>query len=64
MTKYKPSWGDAPEWANYLSMDADGKWFWYEEKPFYSSSDDRWHIDSGRYERAVESNGTLEKRPD
>jgi hypothetical protein len=29
----KPSWSDAPEWANYLAMDKDGAWYWYELKP-------------------------------
>jgi hypothetical protein len=26
-------WKYAPEWANYLAMDADGDWFWYESEP-------------------------------
>ena len=29
----EPDWKDAPEWANYLAMDANGYWWWYEEKP-------------------------------
>ena len=29
----KPSWEDAPEWAQWLAMDDDGEWYWYEEKP-------------------------------
>lgn len=29
----KPDWKDAPEWANWLAMDADGKWYWYENNP-------------------------------
>lgn len=29
----KPDWSDAPEWANYLAMDNNGDWYWYEEKP-------------------------------
>jgi hypothetical protein len=29
----KPDWKDAPEWANWLAMDADGKWFWHEYEP-------------------------------
>ncbi len=28
-----PDWKDAPEWANWLAMDADGRWFWYKDKP-------------------------------
>lgn len=30
----KPDWKDAPEWANWLAMDDDDCWFWYENKPY------------------------------
>ena len=29
----KPNWLTAPEWANYLAMDIDSEWSWYEEEP-------------------------------
>ena len=29
----KPSWNDAPEWAQYLAADKDGAWYWYEREP-------------------------------
>jgi len=29
----KPSWDDAPYWANYLAMDEDGSWYWYSIEP-------------------------------
>lgn len=29
----KPSWNDAPSWANWLAMDKDGKWYWYKYEP-------------------------------
>lgn len=29
----KPSWNDAPEWANWLAHDKDGGWNWFDEKP-------------------------------
>lgn len=29
----KPDWKDAPEWAQWLAMDEDGKWYWYRGKP-------------------------------
>ncbi len=29
----KPDWKDAPEWAQYLAMDADGMWWWHELRP-------------------------------
>ena len=28
----KPSWDDAPDWANWLTYDESG-WFWWEVKP-------------------------------
>lgn len=35
----KPSWDGAPEWANYLAMDSDGGWYWYQCKPERGSYD-------------------------
>ena len=29
----KPDWSSAPEWAEYLAMDGDGEWWWYEVEP-------------------------------
>lgn len=29
----KPSWKDAPAWANWLAQDEDGEWYWYENEP-------------------------------
>ena len=29
----KPSWDDAPVWANWLAQDFNGDWWWYEDKP-------------------------------
>jgi len=29
----KPDWKDAPEWANYLAMDQNGDWYWFENLP-------------------------------
>lgn len=29
----KPLWSTAPEWAQYLAMDEDGTWYWYEIEP-------------------------------
>jgi hypothetical protein len=29
----KPDWKDAPSWANYVAMDADGEWWWFEREP-------------------------------
>lgn len=29
----KPDWNDAPEWAQYLAMDENGAWWWYDDEP-------------------------------
>lgn len=29
-----PSWDEAPKWAQWLAMDADGSWTWFDRKPF------------------------------
>ena len=29
----KPDWKDAPEWAQWVAMDKDGTWAWYEDEP-------------------------------
>ena len=52
-------WTNAPEWANYLAMDDDGSWWWYELEPnidrgeFYSD---------GAYEMALITGPHLIKR--
>ena len=35
----KPDWSDAPNWAAWLAMDANGQWNWWEEKPEITSED-------------------------
>lgn len=40
-----PSWDDAPRWARYLAQDANGTWWWYEQKP--QLFDDFWWSDTG-----------------
>jgi hypothetical protein len=32
-TSPKPSWDDAPDWAEWLAQDSDGRWVWYGLKP-------------------------------
>ena len=29
----KPLWSNAPDWAGFLAMDADGEWNWFKEEP-------------------------------
>ena len=63
----KPDWKDAPEWANYLVMDEDGAWGWYEEEPTRNIT--CWsgpYPYTSRVEPAILENwkDSLEKRPD
>lgn len=32
-------WTQAPEWANWWAVDALGKAYWYEDKPFYEDAE-------------------------
>ena len=48
----KPSWDEAPEWANWLAMDKDGSWVWFERKPYIMSESDRaWREEAGTFFR-------------
>ena len=47
----KPDWAYAPEWANWLAMDAPdpdegsgGYWWWYAEKPVLSEILKGWYV--------------------
>ena len=33
----KPSWDNAPDWANWLTYDKDG-WYWWEDMPYYDDT--------------------------
>lgn len=69
----KPSWSDAPEWANWLCQRDDGMWFWCIEEP--RVSEDGW--ETSHEARAAHPSGdqvpenvlgdwrdTLERRPE
>lgn len=64
----KPDWKDAPEAANYLAMDGDGTWCWFETEPSWEDSIDGW---TNPYDGRVWAAGyacqypedSLEKRP-
>lgn len=62
----KPDWNEAPEWANYLAMDENGVWFWYEHEP-NSIGDDEWFAHKGNCLPATcdatKWRETLEERP-
>lgn len=56
----KPSWKDAPDWAKFVAMDGDERWYWYETKPEWDDQKNK-YVTTGKY--AATSNGTLEERP-
>ena len=66
----KPSWKDAPEWANWLAQDEDGEWWFFSAKPKVQSVsfDERGSGISADYAKKGETLGdwrdTLEKRPE
>ena len=59
----KPSWDDAPEWANFLAMDADGEWCWHEKKP--NAGDGLWIPGLGKWKvvKVPAWEETLEAKP-
>lgn len=65
----KPDWKDAPEWANWLAMDENGNWFWYQYKPsepaINTLEPQQWGSENGKWcsAKRQESINSLEKRP-
>lgn len=62
----KPDWKDAPEWAEYVAMDSDGHWWWYQLEPKYVCGE--WTEPSKHGLVAIVNNllgslDSLEKRP-
>jgi len=63
----KPSWENAPDWAQWLAQDEDGSWWWYGAKPEWS--DGFWWAETVLFLRASnrpffpEAESTLEARP-
>lgn len=64
----KPDWKDAPEWAEWLAMDGDGEWNWYEYEPFWASDYSFWVAITHGSKKQLACKGTaapvLEKRPE
>lgn len=58
----KPSWRDAPGWAQYLAMDRSLTWYWHEQFPIYR--DGCW-LNDGNMSYASKNLGkdSLEERP-
>lgn len=65
----KPDWRYAPKWANWLAMDVNHDWYWYEDKPIWNKNLKVWDAETGRAEYASINKGsiaikTLTPRPD
>lgn len=69
-----PKWEDAPAWARFVAMDADGQWTWYENRPypeteFHGAEFSIWDFEDGRMQdvpRTLRFDGwetTLQERP-
>jgi hypothetical protein len=59
----KPSWNDAPSWAEYLAMNHDGKWRWHQHEP-KALSNGTWQAKEGSNTSAERGwFDTLEKKP-
>jgi hypothetical protein len=60
----KPSWDDAPKWAQYLAMDDDGDWYWFENEPKFKgcgwSAPGR-SLYAGKH---IDAKDTMEPRPE
>lgn len=54
----KPDWNDAPEWAEWLAMDADGQYWWFEKEPKFE--DEEWNTNQYEYRGEMERVRTLE----
>jgi hypothetical protein len=70
----KPSWNDAPEWAQWLAQDKNGLWNWFEIEPYpyietwcfeYSHGTKSYKAASNKSPRHINKDwqSTLEKRP-
>ena len=61
----KPSWDDAPEWANYLTMDRNKCWWWHQTKPVCIDDSGVWNSSFMQMIPAPRINWkeTLENRP-
>ena len=58
----KPDWKDAPEWANWVAMDFDGTWYWYEKQPYKCTCFDGWNYEyESRWEHVVNKDTSWDK---
>jgi hypothetical protein len=60
----KPDWKDAPEWAQYVAMDSNRVWYWFEKEPAMKRF--FWELNDGDWQAIPEAHwqDSLEKRPE
>lgn len=61
----KPEWADAPEWAEYLTLDGNGGWRFHQYIPDRDHKHRRWNSDHDWYEPKIVYDWelVLERRP-
>ena len=47
-TASNTDWTTAPDWANYVAVNAKEQALWFENKPWCETRDDRWYVREGR----------------
>lgn len=63
-----PEWEHAPDWADWLAMDAGGRWWWFAEKPetratSWGNAWGKWIKEAGLTPGRTGWTETLEQRP-
>ena len=65
-TKKEIDWTKAPDWANYIAMDSDCEWYWYEHKPnpIHDLNVPEWYSEGRKkYAYSTDWTNTLQERP-
>ena len=48
--EWQPDWSQAPAWANWWAMDADGRSAWYSYEPYYGDNREYWSDYKNKYD--------------
>jgi hypothetical protein len=56
----KPSWDEAPDFAQFLAMDGDGIWVWFQDKPEWGPSANAWLLGAESDGDSAYENATFE----
>lgn len=58
----KPSWDDAPDWAEYRATDGSGTTYWHELEPVWMEEAKEW-FSEGDVRRCCAPDESMERRP-